>query len=74
MLQHLSRTAREVREAAGATQIQIAVAAGVSEPTISNFERGVNYPERLDPVIETYEDRCGLARGDLWRAAAAKVG
>lgn len=54
--------------------MQIAVGAGVSEPTISNFERGVNYPERLDLVIETYEERCGLKRGDLWRRAAAEIG
>jgi transcriptional regulator with XRE-family HTH domain len=73
MLQELGRVARETREAAGVRQIEIASAAGVTEPVISNLERGIRFPEKLEKVVDGYEDRCRLKRGDLWRAAAAQI-
>lgn len=73
MLDQLGRTARQVREEAGVTQMTVATAAMVHEAVISNLERGVRYPERLDPVVEAYEDECSLKRGDLWRRAAAEI-
>lgn len=73
MLQELGRVAREVREEAEVTQIRIAVAADVDHGVISNLERGIRFPERLDEVIEAYERECWLRRGDLWRRAAALI-
>ncbi len=74
MLKHLGRVAREVRLGAELKQIDIATTAGVDHMVISNLERGVRFPERLDEVVDAYEDECGLRRGDLWRRAAAEIG
>lgn len=49
--------------------IDIATAAGVSEATISLFERGTAWRKRTDEIVATYERECGLARGELWRRA-----
>lgn len=73
MLRELGRVAREVRIAAELNQVTIATAAGVDHAVISNLERAVRFPERLDQVVDAYEDECHLTRGDLWRLAAAEI-
>ena len=73
MLKELGRVAREVREEAELRQVDIATPAGVDHAVISNFEIGIRFPERLDPVIDAYEEECGLSPGDLWRRAAAEI-
>lgn len=70
MLERLGRVAREAREEAGLDQIVIATAVGVTQPVISNFERGLRWPRvGADVVIDAYESECGLKAGELWRRA-----
>lgn len=69
MLDRLGRVAREARLAAGRTQLDIATAAGVSNPVISRLEGGKRWPEDPDQVIEGYERECGLRQDELWKRA-----
>jgi transcriptional regulator with XRE-family HTH domain len=69
MLQRLGRAAREAREAAGRTQLDIATAAKSNHASISRFERGEAWPRNIGRVIVAYEDECGLGRDELWRRA-----
>lgn len=50
--------------------LAIAQAAGVSETTISDFERATAWPRTVDTIVEAYEAECGLPDGELWRRAA----
>jgi transcriptional regulator with XRE-family HTH domain len=73
MLATLGLVAREAREAGDLTQEYIATAAGVSDAVISNLERGVRYPEKLDVVISSYEAELQLEPGTLWKRAAERL-
>lgn len=73
MLKVLGRVAREAREEAGLTQLDIATTARVSHVVVSNLERGERYPERLDEVISSYEQEIGLSAGELWKRAAGRL-
>lgn len=70
MLKALGRVAREAREAAGLTQARIAAAAEVTDPVISQLERAIRWPERVEEIVSAYEDECGLSEGELWLRAA----
>lgn len=44
--------------------------AGVSEATISLFERGKGgWRRRMDEIVAAYEHELGLPDGELWRRA-----
>ena len=73
MLATLGLVAREVREAAGRTQLDIGTAAGVSDAVVSNLELGLRYPRELDAVVASYESECGLESGVLWKLAAGRL-
>lgn len=69
MLKRLGRVAHEARLAAGRTQIDIAVVAGVSHAVVSRLETGERWPRDVDAMVEAYESECGLERDELWRRA-----
>jgi transcriptional regulator with XRE-family HTH domain len=69
MLDHLGQAARAARKEAGLRQIDIATTAGVSHVTISEFERGAGWPERLDAILDAYAAETGCEQIDLWVAA-----
>jgi len=70
MSARLGRVALEARRAAGASLLDIATEAGVSQAVLSRFETGVRgWPRRLDDIIAAYERVLGLERDALWRAA-----
>jgi predicted transcriptional regulator len=73
MLEALAAVVREARVSADLTQLDIATAADVSHGTISRLERAKSWP--LDPgrIVTAYETECGLAPGDLWRRAVARL-
>jgi transcriptional regulator with XRE-family HTH domain len=71
MLERLGRVAREARLEAGVTLIRMAATCGVSETTLSRFERGRHWPRRPDVglIIAAYEQELGLPADELWRRA-----
>lgn len=69
MVGRLGETCRQAREDAGLRALDIATAAGVSEATVSRFERGTGWPLRTDAIVAAYERECGLPPGELWRRA-----
>lgn len=73
MLQALARVAREARTEAELRQIDIATAAGVSHELISRLERAQSWPLDPDRIVGAYERECGLAEGEIWKRAAAKL-
>lgn len=69
MLDYLGQAARAAREQAGLRQIDIATTADVSHVTISEFERGGGWPERLDEILVAYAEETGCEQVDLWEEA-----
>ncbi len=66
-LAYLGNALRELREAAGLKQIELATAAGMTESQISDIERGKNNPGwRL--VVRIVEDGLGLTIRDFAEA------
>lgn len=74
MLERLCRLAREAREAAGRTQLDIATAAGTSHAAVSRFEMGAMPGIGLEEMAAAYERECGLEEGELWRRAIDEQG
>lgn len=60
---------REARQGAGLQMLEIAQAAGISETTVSRFERNQRWPRDVDALVDAYERECQLANGELWRRA-----
>lgn len=71
MAVRLGEVCRQARLAAGVRAIEVAMTAGVSEPTLSKFESGYRGAWRMktDDIVEAYERECGLTDGSLWRLA-----
>lgn len=69
ILEHLGQAARQARLDAGLRQIDIATTAGVSHTIISQFERAVFWPERLDEIVAAYAQETGCEPVDVWAAA-----
>jgi transcriptional regulator with XRE-family HTH domain len=69
MLVALAGAARGARTERGATQLKIALRAGVSQETISRFERCEGWPHAVDRIISAYEAELGLPKRALWREA-----
>lgn len=69
MLPYLGQAAKDLRVAAGARQIDIATRCGVSEATVSRFERGKRWPIRTDDLIAAYAREVGVRPRDVWSAA-----
>lgn len=74
MAADLAVVCRRARIEAGLRGIDIATAAGVSEPTISRLENGVGWRRNAERVVAAYERECGLPPGELWRRAIADDG
>jgi transcriptional regulator with XRE-family HTH domain len=62
-LRRLGATLRNMREAQGLKQIEVATAAGVSESQVSDIERGKNNPGWL--LLSRLIDGCGLGVSDF---------
>lgn len=70
MLYHLGRVCRDCRTRAGATQLDVAVRAGVSHAAVSRFETGRSTPKvGLDRMVRAYARECGTTPKALWAAA-----
>jgi transcriptional regulator with XRE-family HTH domain len=72
MSERLGREARQARENAGLTMMEIAVAAQVSQSTIHAFETGRGWRRQTDQLVATYEHELGLEEGELWRRAVCQ--
>ena len=68
----LGRAARTARLHAGLGLLDVAQAAGVSEATISRFERGEGWRRETNTIVDAYAQVCGTTPNDLWRAALAQ--
>lgn len=73
MLKELAIVAREAREAAGLSQIDIAVSAHVTDATISRFESGNRRPRGLEQIVRAYAVECGTTEQVLWGRALARL-
>lgn len=73
MLDALAAVAREARESAELTQLDIATAARTNHATISRFEGAKAWPLDPDRTISAYETECGFSAGELWKRAAARL-
>ena len=73
LLPHLARVAHEARETKGFKYAHIAGRVrkpdgtlGVSESTISRFERGSSWPQDPDAIVAAYGQVLGLSTCELW--------
>jgi hypothetical protein len=66
----LGTVCQEARLEAGLKLIDIALAAGVSESVVSNFEEKAGWRRKTDAIVAAYEQELGLLPGELWRRAA----
>jgi transcriptional regulator with XRE-family HTH domain len=69
MAKRLGTAARQARERAGLTLMDIANRAGVSQSTVLNFEQGGRWVQRVDDIVDAYEHETGLEADELWRRA-----
>lgn len=75
LLGPLGRVLREAREAAEATQLDIASRAGVSQQVVSRLELGERWPEiGPDRLIDAYATECGTNSLELWERAIRLAG
>lgn len=65
----LGRAARELRERHGATMLDIATRAGVSESVISRFETGTGWRRRTDAIVDAYAHELDIDAHTLWASA-----
>lgn len=65
----MGRAAREARIRADLSLLDIAVTAGVSQPTLTRFERGRGWRRDMNEIVAAYAEACGTTPEDLWRAA-----
>jgi hypothetical protein len=76
LLPHLAQAAREARLAAALTYAHVAVhvrksdgSTGVSESTLSRFERARHWPENPDEIVHAYSVALGVPVRELWARA-----
>jgi transcriptional regulator with XRE-family HTH domain len=76
LLPHLAQAAREARLAAALTYAHVAVhvrksdgSVGVSESTLSRFERAKHWPENPDVLLAAYATALGVPVRELWARA-----
>lgn len=72
MLGCLAAACRGVRLDAQLRQIDIATEAGVAHTVISDFERALGWPDRIDEIVAAYARETGREPIDLWAAALAR--
>lgn len=63
----LAQAVKEARQHAGISQADLAIALGVSQPTISGWERAENSPSL--PDVAAIEKICGYRPGGILRLA-----
>jgi Helix-turn-helix domain len=75
LLPHLVAVLRDARVAGELTFAHVAVRVqkkdrvGVSETSISRFERGTHWPANPDAFVTAYAEALGVEPAELWRAA-----
>jgi hypothetical protein len=79
LLPHLVAVLRDARTTAALTYAHVAVRVrksdgrlGVSESTISRFERGHHWPTDPDAFVVGYAEAVGTPPFELWRAAVER--
>lgn len=65
----LGLAARTIRQKHGLELLDIAQVAGVAESTLSRFERGHRWPERLNDIVAAYAEATGTTPREIWRQA-----
>jgi hypothetical protein len=80
LLPHLVDVLKTARAGAALTYAHIAVRVrkadgrvGVSESTISRFEKGTHWPSDPDAFVVAYAEALEVKPGELWTAAAARL-
>lgn len=69
MAAQLGRVAQQLRDRAGLTLMDIAVAAEVGQSTIHRFEAGDGWRRETDAIVDAYAECCGVPARDIWLAA-----
>jgi transcriptional regulator with XRE-family HTH domain len=72
MREKFAEVLREMRQAAGLTQEQLAARIGKTKQAVSRYENGAYYPAM--PVIKEIAEVCGYAMGEVFDLAAKKLG
>lgn len=72
MRQGFAEVLREMRQASGMTQEQLAARIGKTKQAVSRYENGAYYPAM--PVIMEIADTCGYAMGEVFDLVAKKLG
>lgn len=70
----LGQVCRDARNAVGATALDIATESGVSEATISRFERGRGWSPSVEEIVAAYARLCGVSAHELWARAIGPSG
>lgn len=69
MATRLGGVCRDARERRGLRAIDVAITAGVSEATVSRFERGEGWPRDTDGMVAAYASELEVEPLELWRRA-----
>jgi transcriptional regulator with XRE-family HTH domain len=72
MREKFAEVLREMRQASGMTQEQLAERIGKTKQAVSRYENGAYYPAM--PVIREIAEVCGYAMGEVFDLAAKKLG
>ena len=72
MREKFAEVLREMRQASGMTQEQLAAHIGKTKQAVSRYENGAYYPAM--PVIREIAEVCGYAMGEVFDLAAKKLG
>jgi hypothetical protein len=72
MREKFAEVLREMRQASGMTQEQLAARIGKTKQAVSRYENGAYYPAM--PVIREIAEVCGYAMGEVFDLAAKKLG
>lgn len=65
----LGQVARRIRLAHDLELLDIASGAGVSQATLSRFERGIGWRRETDAIVAAYAMACNLTPEYIWRLA-----
>lgn len=72
MREKFAEVLREMRQASGMTQEQLAARIGKTKQAVSRYENGAYYPAM--PVIMEIAEVCGYAMGEVFDLVAKKLG
>lgn len=69
MLYWLARAAQRAREERGRKPVHIAASASVDQSTITRFEKGRAWPDKIEEIVNAYAADLEIPAVEIWAAA-----